>query len=153
MSIQLKQCYYPPRGYEGDRGSGRGCGDSHAYSRKYSHLVRLRLLGFKAPYFRNLPSQNNTQLFCSVVCQLRLALFCEHIVVNYNIVDWKQVWEANEKSRPCDLLFSYLYAVIYTNAPTIQPLNPRSLFQTNFQYPAYDMLQAPFEFRNYPQDN
>jgi hypothetical protein len=33
---------------------------SHAYSRKYSRFARLRLLGFKTPYFRNLPSKNNT---------------------------------------------------------------------------------------------
>jgi hypothetical protein len=44
----------------------------HAYSRKYSRFVRLRLLGFKTPYFRNLPSQNNTQLFCSVAYRLRV---------------------------------------------------------------------------------
>ena len=42
----------------------------HAYSRKYSRFVRLRLLGFKTPYFRNLPSKNNTQLFFSVVYRL-----------------------------------------------------------------------------------
>jgi hypothetical protein len=46
--------------------------NSHAYSRKYSRFVRLRLLGFKTPYFRNLPSQNNTQLFCSVAYRLRV---------------------------------------------------------------------------------
>ena len=46
--------------------------NSHAYSRKYSRFARLRLLGFKTPYFRNLPSQNNTQLFCSVAYRLRL---------------------------------------------------------------------------------
>ena len=32
----------------------------HAYFRKYSRFVRLRLLGFKTPYFRYLPSKNNT---------------------------------------------------------------------------------------------
>ena len=37
-----------------------GIGCSHAYSRKYSRFARLRLLGFKTPYFRNLPSKNNT---------------------------------------------------------------------------------------------
>ena len=42
----------------------------HAYSRKYSRFVRLRLLGFKTPYFRNLPSKNNNQLFFSVVYRL-----------------------------------------------------------------------------------
>jgi hypothetical protein len=26
---------------------------SHAYSRKYNRFARLRLLGFKTPYFRN----------------------------------------------------------------------------------------------------
>jgi len=44
--------------------------NSHAYFRKYSRFVRLRLLGFKTPYFRDLPSQNNTQLFCSVAYRL-----------------------------------------------------------------------------------
>ena len=44
----------------------------HAYSRKYSRFARLRLLGFKTPYFRNLPSKNNTQLFFSVAYRLRL---------------------------------------------------------------------------------
>ena len=42
----------------------------HAYSRKYSRFVRLRLLGFKTPYFRNLPSKNNNPLFFSVVYRL-----------------------------------------------------------------------------------
>ena len=49
----------PPRGTA--RGQMRSIGgvggrsgrDSHAYSRKYSRFVRLRLLGFKTPYFRN----------------------------------------------------------------------------------------------------
>ena len=45
---------------------------SHAYSRKYSRFARLDTLGFKTPYFRNLPSKNNTQLFFSVVYRLRL---------------------------------------------------------------------------------
>ena len=49
--------------------------NSHAYSRKYSRFVRLRLLGFKTPYFRNLPSKNNTQLFFSVVYRLRVNSF------------------------------------------------------------------------------
>ena len=42
----------------------------HAYSRKYSRFVRLRVLGFKTPYFRNLPSKNNYQLFFSVAYRL-----------------------------------------------------------------------------------
>ena len=42
----------------------------HAYSRKYSRFIRLRLLGSDAPYFRNLPSKNNYQLFFSVVYRL-----------------------------------------------------------------------------------
>ena len=64
----------PPRGCEGVRGSGWGCGISrHAYSRKYSRFVRLRVLSSESPYFRYLPSQNNTQLFCSVAYRLSLA--------------------------------------------------------------------------------
>ena len=31
--------------------------NSHAYSRKYSRFARLRLLGFKTPYFRNVKNQ------------------------------------------------------------------------------------------------
>ena len=55
------------------RGNRQHCGESHAYSRKYSRFARLRLLGFKTPYFRNLPSKNNTQLFFSVVYRLRVS--------------------------------------------------------------------------------
>ena len=36
---------------------------SHAYSRKYSRFARLRLLGFKTPYFRNVNSKKDTQSF------------------------------------------------------------------------------------------
>ena len=35
----------------------------HAYSRKYSRFVRLRLLGFKIPYFRNVAVKKDTQSF------------------------------------------------------------------------------------------
>ena len=64
----------------------------HAYSRKYSRFVRLRLLGFKTPYFRNLPSKNNTQLFFSVVCQLSLAHFCERMNGNHILLIEDQQW-------------------------------------------------------------
>ena len=51
-----------------------------------SSMLRIHSSSY-TPYFRNLPSKNDTQSFFSVVCQLRIAHFCEHIVVNYNIVD------------------------------------------------------------------
>ena len=41
-----------------------------------------------------------------------LSSFCEHIVVNYNIVDWKQVWGANKKSRSCDLPFCCVHPTV-----------------------------------------
>ena len=47
-------------------GDARGLGEwvgmweRHAYSRKYSRFARLDTLGFKTPYFRNLPAKNNT---------------------------------------------------------------------------------------------
>jgi hypothetical protein len=62
------RCHEVAEGVDGRFGDG-----SHAYSRKYSRFARLRLLGFKTPYFRNLPSKNNTQLFFSVAYRLRLA--------------------------------------------------------------------------------
>ena len=57
----------PPRG-DGEGADAKHRGEwaggwgwiIHAYSRKYSRFARLRLLGFKTPYFRNLPSKNNT---------------------------------------------------------------------------------------------
>ena len=48
----------------------------HVYSRKYSRFARLDAmltLGFKTPYFRNLPSKKDTQSFFSVAYRLRLA--------------------------------------------------------------------------------
>ena len=51
-----------------DRGSGREVwGGNHAYSRKYSRFARLRLLGFKTPYFRNVTAKKDTQSFFVVV--------------------------------------------------------------------------------------
>ena len=45
------------------KGEWAGLWSSHAYSRKYSRFARLRLLGFKTPYFRNVNSKKDTQSF------------------------------------------------------------------------------------------
>ena len=45
----------------------------HAYFRKYTRFVRLDTLGFKTPYFRDLPSKKDYQSFFSLAYRLRLA--------------------------------------------------------------------------------
>ena len=52
------------------------------------------------PYFRNLPSKNNTQLFFSVVYRLRLAQRYEQMTVSYAFVDWKSTKGAKTKNHP-----------------------------------------------------
>ena len=60
-----------------DRGSGREVwGGNHAYSRKYSRFARLRLLGFKTPYFRNVTAKKDTRSFFVVVIGQNYDLRC-----------------------------------------------------------------------------
>ena len=82
---------------------------NHSYSRKYSRFVRLRLLGFKTPYFRNLPSKNNTQLFFSVAYRLSLSQSRKSAWAVSVMALIKDNKGANEKSRSFDLLFRWAY--------------------------------------------
>ena len=71
----------------------------HVYSRKYSRFARLDAmlaLGFKTPYFRNLPSKKDTQSFFSVAYRLRLAQRYEQMAVNY-VVDRRSTREPTKK--------------------------------------------------------
>ena len=67
-----------------------------------SSTLRLHSSSY-TPYFRNLPSKNNTQLFFSLVYRLRLAQSCEQITVNY-VVDRRSTWE-QKKSIAIAMLF------------------------------------------------
>ena len=71
----------------------------HAYSRKYSRLVRLRALGFKTPYFRDLPSKNDTQSFFEVPLPTsRISIKKERINVNREVVDRRSTRGAKQKT-------------------------------------------------------
>ena len=58
----------------------------HAYFRKYSRFARLGTLGFKAPYFRDLPSQKDYQSFCLLAYRHRLVQsYWEYMTVNHDV--------------------------------------------------------------------
>ena len=73
---------------------------NHSYSRKYSRFVRLRLLGFESPYFRNLPSKKDAQSFFSAPLPTSLISIKKELVnISYNIVDRRSTKVGNEKAR------------------------------------------------------
>ena len=73
---------------------------SHAYSRKYSRFVRLSLLGFKTPHFRNVDVKKDTQSFFAAPLPTSLSSGKkERVNVSYNIVDRRSTKGANEKAR------------------------------------------------------
>ena len=75
------------------RGNRQHCGESHAYSRKYSRFVRLRLLGFKTPYFRNVNSKRILNPFLS----LHYRLHCERMNGNHILLIEDQ--QGNQRKR------------------------------------------------------
>ena len=82
---------------------------SHAYSRKYSRFVRLRLLGFKTPYFRNVAVKKDTQSFFAAPLPTSLSSGKkERVNVDREVVDRRSTKGANEKGRSCDLPFRWL---------------------------------------------
>ena len=91
---------------------GKDEGISHAYSRKYSRFVRLRLLGFKTPYFRNVAVKKDTQSFFTAPLPTSLSSGKkESVNVSYNIVDRSRAKGANEKGRSYDLPFRWAYSI------------------------------------------
>ena len=64
-----------------------------------SSTLCLRSDGY-TPYFRYLPSKNNTQLFFSVVYRLRLAQRYEQMTVSYAFVDRRSTKGAKTKNHP-----------------------------------------------------
>ena len=94
---------------------GRGW-NSHAYSRKYSRFVRLRLLGFKTPYFRNVTLKKNTQFFFSAPLPTSLSSGKkENINGSYNIVD-RRSWART--MRHCFATLNGEFAFCFTKEQT-----------------------------------
>ena len=95
---------------------GEDAGNCHAYSRKYSRFVRLRLLGFKTPYFRNVAVKKDTQSFLAAPLPTSLSSGKkESINGSYNIVD-RRSWART--MRHCFATLNGEFAFCFTKKQT-----------------------------------
>ncbi len=90
--------------------------NSHAYSRKYSRFVRLRLLGFKASCFRNVNSKKDTQSFFESPLPTSLSSFVvsEWLLIMLLIGDQQRSQRKRQVLRPAFSLYLELKMTTHT---------------------------------------